>query len=96
MQEEILKEHIVQALYGVIDPEMHIDIYTLGLIYDITLAKNKVLILMTLTTPLCPYAEDIVSAVKAACEALGVCTEVQITFSPPWVSPPHLRAILGV
>lgn len=96
MSKEVHKEDVVHALREVIDPEMHIDIYTLGLIYNIQVGDGGISILMTLTTPLCPYAADIERAVKDACARFGIPVHVEITFSPAWVAPSNLRAILGI
>jgi len=56
------KEQIIAALKTVIDPEIHADVYTLGLIYDIKVGENGIDILMTLTTPFCPYGDEIVQS----------------------------------
>lgn len=92
----IAKEDVVRALTTVIDPEMHIDIHTLGLIYDIAIKEEGIVITMTLTTPLCPYADAIVTAVKETCAQFMLPVQVQVTFTPPWAPPAHLREILGV
>lgn len=96
MTKDIKIEDIVRVLKGVIDPEMHIDIYSLGLVYDIKQSSAGALVTMTLTTPLCPYADEIVADVKKAVESLGMHVEVKVTFTPPWVPPANLRAIFGV
>jgi metal-sulfur cluster biosynthetic enzyme len=96
MEKQIAEEDVIKALRGVIDPEMHIDIYTLGLIYRIAISDTGVHILMTLTTPLCPYADEIVEAVRHTSVILGTPVTVELTFAPPWVPPQNLRSILGV
>lgn len=96
MQPLVNEKDVVSALKSVIDPEMHIDIYTLGLIYRISIDERGITILMTLTTPLCPYAGEIVAAVEQACAALGLPARIELTFTPSWVPPQDLRAILGV
>lgn len=84
---EDLKEKIVKALKTVYDPEIPVDVYELGLIYEINIFPvNNVYILMTLTSPNCPAAEsipvDVEQAVKSV-EGINDIT-VEITFDPPY------------
>lgn len=90
------EQEIIVALKSVEDPEMHIDVHTLGLIYNITRSDEGVEILMTLTTPFCPYADQIVQSVESAVERLGTNVKVTITFKPQWVPPEDLRIALGI
>ncbi len=53
---KISKEEIIDALKGVFDPEIPVDIYEMGLVYDIKINHSQILILMTLTSPSCPAA----------------------------------------
>ncbi len=83
----ILGEKIVEVLKTVFDPEIPVDIYELGLIYDVMINEDRdVKILMTLTTPNCPVAEslplDVENKVKSMEEVNDA--EVEITFDPPW------------
>ena len=83
----ILGEKIVKVLKTVFDPEIPVDIYELGLIYDVMINEDRdVKILMTLTTPNCPVAEslplDFENKVKSMEEVNDA--EVEITFDPPW------------
>ena len=87
---------IITMLKGVEDPEMHIDIYSLGLIYRIDISETSIDILMTLTTPFCPYADEIVATVKSVLTSFGIPVSVNITFEPEWVPPPELRTALGI
>ena len=83
---------ITEKLKNVIDPELHIDIVSLGLIYEVTVSPAKsVHILMTLTSPGCPLAGVFGSMVKDALrdiEGLDVdkSVSVELTFDPPWTS----------
>ena len=82
-----LGEKIVSVLKTIFDPEIPVDIYELGLIYDVMINEDRdVKILMTLTTPNCPVAEslplDIEEKVRSINEVKEV--EVEITFDPPW------------
>ena len=83
----IIGEKIITTIKTIFDPEIPVDIYELGLIYDIMVNENfDVKILMTLTTPNCPVAEtlpvDVEEKVKTVQGVKDV--EVEITFEPPW------------
>ena len=80
------KESIEKALQKVIDPELHLDVMSLGLIYDIIIDGTKVKVLMSLTSPVCPYGPELIADVSRNAAALEGVTrvEVEITFSPPW------------
>ena len=92
----LTKEQIIEALKTVIDPEIHADIYTLGLIYDIKLGEDGVDILMTLTTPFCPYGDEIVRKVEGALKKFGVEVRVDLTFEPEWKPSEETRIALGL
>lgn len=82
-----LKEKVLAALKTIYDPEIPVDIYELGLIYEIsTFPVNNVFVLMTLTSPSCPSAEAIPSEVEQKIKAIeGVNdVKVEITFDPPY------------
>jgi FeS assembly SUF system protein len=87
VQIENLKEKVIQAIKLVYDPEIPVDVYDLGLIYEITVYPvNNVYVLMTLTSPNCPSAEFIPSEVKEKIlQIQGINNvEVEITFDPPY------------
>ena len=87
MDTEALGEKIVRALKTIFDPEIPVDIYELGLIYDVFVNQdNDVKILMTLTTPNCPVAESLPQEVKEKVRELDEVNEVELelTFDPPW------------
>ena len=82
-----LGEKIVKVLKTIYDPEIPVDIYELGLIYDVFVnEKNDVKILMTLTSPNCPVAETLPVEVEEKVKSLNAVNdaEVEITFDPPW------------
>jgi len=84
-----LHDKIIRAIKTVYDPEIPVDVYELGLIYEIDLKKNKdVHVLMTLTSPSCPAAESIPSDVKNRIEMIKEINDVdvEITFDPPYTS----------
>lgn len=82
-----LKEKVIQAIKLVYDPEIPVDVYDLGLIYEITVYPvNNVYVMMTLTSPNCPSAEYIPTEVKEKIQQIqGINNvEVEITFDPPY------------
>ena len=82
-----LGENVVKVLKTIYDPEIPVDIYELGLIYDVMVNEdNEVKILMTLTSPNCPVAESLPLEVEEkvkSIEHINAC-EVESTFDPPW------------
>ena len=83
----LLGEKIVNELKQVYDPEIPVDVYELGLIYDVFINEaSEVKILMTLTSPNCPVAESLPKEVEDKVKSLDEVkdAEVEITFDPPW------------
>ncbi len=82
-----LGEKIVRVIKTIFDPEIPVDIYELGLIYDVFVNEDyEVKILMTLTTPNCPVAETLPMEVEEKVKSIDEVksAEVEITFDPPW------------
>ncbi|MFC7356334.1 SUF system Fe-S cluster assembly protein [Jejudonia soesokkakensis] len=82
-----LGEKIVKVIKTIYDPEIPVDIYELGLIYDVFVNEDReVKILMTLTTPNCPVAETLPLEVEDKVKSIKLVkdAEVEITFDPPW------------
>jgi len=82
-----LEEKIVEQLRSVYDPEIPVNIYELGLIYDIDLKEGgEVSIRMTLTSPACPVAGSLPPDVEARVRAIPGVTgaKVEVTWDPPW------------
>ena len=82
-----LGEKIVKELKSIFDPEIPVDIYELGLIYDVFVNEdNEVKIMMTLTSPNCPVAESLPQEVEEKIRSIDEVktAEVEITFDPPW------------
>ncbi|SFN67529.1 FeS assembly SUF system protein [Chryseobacterium oleae] len=80
-------EEIIKVLKSVYDPEIPVDIYELGLIYDVQISEEgDVKIIMTLTTPNCPVAESLPQEVKDKTgEVEGVkSVDLELTFEPSW------------
>lgn len=97
----VTEAQVRKALRSVKDPEMNLDLVVLGLIYDIDIADSHVNVTMSLTSPACPVAGEIIEKARQAVESVeGVdSAEVELTFSPPWTPeriPPTVRAALGM
>lgn len=87
MDKREFEDLIVSVLKTVYDPEIPVDVYELGLIYNIEISDdNEVKIDMTLTSPSCPVAESLPAEVEAKVESLSQVKKaiVDITFDPPW------------
>ena len=83
----ILKDKVIEEIKKIYDPEIPINIYELGLIYDINIDENKnVKIKMTLTSPNCPVAESLPNEVKdGAMQVIGIeNVEIDLVWDPPW------------
>ncbi len=84
---KVLGIKILEKIKTIYDPEIPVDIYELGLIYDVFVNENRdVKILMTLTTPNCPVAETLPVEVEEKVKTIEEVNnaEVEITFDPPW------------
>ena len=94
----VTQEQVITQLKKVQDPELGLDVWTLGLIYTITIEKTKILIKMTLTSPMCPYGPVMIADVQHRIKELKGVKEVKvdITFNPPWKPTDEVRELLGV
>jgi len=88
---------IIEIMKKVKDPELGVDIWTLGLIYDIEI-KEKLNITMTFTTPLCPYGPQIINDLVAWLKVDAGIKDpnIQLVFDPPWKPSDEVRDALGV
>ena len=87
MNKKELENRIIEVIKTIYDPEIPVNIYELGLIYDVNVNdENMVKILMTLTTPNCPVAESLPQEVKDKVKSLDQVSDVELemTFDPPW------------
>ena len=87
MNSEELGAKIVRVLKTIYDPEIPVDIYELGLIYDVFVNEdNDVKVIMTLTTPNCPVAETMPKEVEEKVKSINEVNnaKVELTFEPPW------------
>lgn len=80
----VTKQKVMERLSTVMDPELHIDIVSLGLIYSVKIKGKGVIVEMTLTTPGCPLAPIIDRMIKEALEPLGVTVRLELVWDPPW------------
>ncbi len=94
----ITKEQLIEQVFKKYeDPELNIDVWTLGLIYDVKIKSNNVTIILTFTSPLCPFGPQMVEDLKNKIVSLGAKkVEIEITFTPPWKPSEELREMLGV
>ncbi|HIF57520.1 MAG TPA: metal-sulfur cluster assembly factor [Gemmatimonadetes bacterium] len=97
----VTEKDIRNALKTVKDPELGLDLVVLGLVYEIEVGDDDAKITISLTSPFCPVAGQIVDDAKAAIEGVeGVeSAEVELTFDPPWTPErinPLIRSSLGL
>ena len=81
-----LREQVIAEIRKIYDPEIPVNIYELGLIYDVKVKEDKAKIIMTLTTPNCPVAESLPKEVKDTAMQIEGIEEVDLdlVFEPPW------------
>jgi metal-sulfur cluster biosynthetic enzyme len=95
----VIKEEIIEILKNFQDPELGIDIHTLGLIYGVEFdeAKQELKLTMTFTTPLCPYGPKMIGELKSRFRAIGLDkVAIEVVFEPPWKPSDEVREMLGV
>lgn len=92
------REQIIDALKTINDPELYIDVWTLGLIYDLEQDGTNLKVRMTFTSPACPAGPYLVDEITKKTQALeGIeKTEIEVTFSPPWAPSDELKQMLGI
>lgn len=80
------KQAIIDALKTVYDPEIPVNIWDLGLVYDIDIKEDGVVITMTFTSPTCPMMEELLEMVRVAAQnaAGGADVRVELVWDPPW------------
>ena len=97
----VTEKDVRKALKSVKDPDLGLDLVVLGLIYEIEIEENHVKATMSLTSPFCPVAGEMVENVKTVIEQMEEVEEVEVelTFDPPWTPDriaPLIRASLGL
>lgn len=95
---KLTRSSAISALKNVIDPELNLDIWTLGLIYEISIDKsNKINIKMTFTSPMCPYGPTLVEGVKDSLKKKGFKNpNIDVVFNPVWQPSEEVKILLGV
>ena len=81
-----IREQIINEIKKVYDPEIPVNIWDLGLIYDISINDKQIIIEMTFTSPTCPMMEDILNQVKTNVETVadGRIVDVRLVWDPAW------------
>lgn len=94
----ITKEELIENVFKkYVDPELGIDIWTLGLVYNVEIQEDKVKILLTFTSPLCPYGPQMVEELKEMIiNKLVKEVEIEVTFDPPWKPSEELKEMMGM
>ncbi len=94
----ITKEELIEEVFKkYVDPELGIDIWTLGLIYKVEMVGEKVKILLTFTSPLCPYGPQMVEELKEMIlNKRAQEVEIEVTFEPPWQPSEELKEMMGM
>ena len=94
----ITKEQLIEEVFKKYeDPELNIDVWTLGLIYEVKIEGNKVKIVLTFTSPMCPFGPQMVEDLKRMIFEQGAEeASIEVTFTPPWKPSEELREMLGV
>ena len=98
MDDTLLKQQVIQALKSCYDPELQIDIWNLGLIYNVKVNLGIVEIRMTLTTPFCPYGPELMDEIESKIKnEKGIKkVKIELVFDPPWQPSDELKAMLGI
>lgn len=93
----ITQEEIIDIFKSYDDPELGIDVWTLGLIYKLEIEDNGIKVLLTFTSPMCPFGPEMVAELTKRIKEKGIeNVEIEVTFSPPWEPSEELREMLGV
>ncbi len=92
------KEKINETLKTILDPELFIDVVTLGLIYNIEDNNGEIKLTMTLTSPMCPYGPELLESIKLKLSTLEEVKSVDINlvFEPPWKPSEELKLMMGL
>ncbi|MEK6863309.1 MAG: iron-sulfur cluster assembly protein [Nanoarchaeota archaeon] len=95
---ELTKELLIENVFKKYkDPELDIDVWTLGLIYEVKVDGRHVKIVLTFTSPLCPFGPQMVDDLKKLIlDQQAETIDIEITFTPPWKPSDELREMLGV
>ena len=94
----ITREQIIEnVLKKYEDPELMIDVWTLGLVYELAVENDAVRVRLTFTSPMCPYGPTMVEELKNLILKEGAASvAIEITFEPPWQPSEELKEMLGM
>lgn len=94
----IKKEEVIELIKTIYDPELFIDIWTLGLIYEIDINEEKIDVKMTFTSMACPAGPELVGEVKDKLLTLPEIkvVDVEVVFDPPWEPTEELKGLMGI
>lgn len=93
----ITQEQLIDIFKNYQDPELGIDVWTLGLIYECKITDNKVYVKLTFTSPFCPYGPQMVEELEKQIKEKGASdVKIDITFEPPWQPSEELKQMLGM
>ena len=93
----VTKEELIEIFKNYMDPELFVDVWTLGLIYDVQIEQNEEKIKLTFTSPMCPYGPQMVDELKEQIKAKGAAkVDVEVVFEPPWQPSEELKEMLGM
>lgn len=97
LEADVSNKLIIEQLKLVYDPEVAVDIWNLELVYDIKVEGSSVEVVMTFTSPLCPYGPELVEQVTESIKSIGFDNvHVEVVIDPPWVPSEHVKELLGV
>ncbi|MCL4137809.1 UNVERIFIED_CONTAM: hypothetical protein GTU68_028107 [Idotea baltica] len=93
-----VRQRVEEALKSIIDPELYIDIWTLGLIYDVEISEPTANIRMTFTSMACPAGPQLVDQVRKKVTEVDEIeeVEVEVVFDPPWEPSEELKGLMGL
>ncbi len=94
----ITKEILIEEVFKKYeDPELNIDVWTLGLIYEVKIEGKNVKVVLTFTSVMCPFGPQMVEDLKRMIFEQGAdAVSIEVTFTPPWTPSEELREMLGV
>lgn len=80
------RDDVIGALKTVYDPEIPVNVWDMGLIYDINIQETEIVIKMTFTSPTCPMMEELMQQVRTAVQSVaeGMTVRVDLVWDPPW------------
>lgn len=93
----LTRDTAIEVLKTIEDPELHVDLWTLGLIYRVAVVDGVVDVDMTYTTPFCPFGPQIKRDVEVGLKKAGFeMVKLNIVFTPAWTPSDELRTMLGL